>query len=149
MAQETATNNAVNKAYKGLMDIAKLDIMITSNYASTIISMIDFKNLNTNIDEVINRIFWKFTDELSKHIANDDIEFITYKSFCLNEPSDELINDCFNIVNNIITNKKSSNETTLYTLLDSLKEKHSQKEIEKSLDTIFDILLDYYSIIRK
>lgn len=97
----------------------------------------------------IYNVFLKFCNEISNKVTKNDIEFIDYKTFISNDPSEELIKDCFDIVNSKITNKKSSNETTLYSLLNSIREKHSKEEIGKSLDTIFDILLDYYSIIRK
>ena len=90
----------------------------------------------------------KISNEVKTKVKKDDVDFIEYKSFCFNNPSNELINDCFKIVNNFITNKKSSNKTTLIDSLNSLKNKYSEEELAKSLDTIFDILLDYYTIIR-
>ena len=77
------------------------------------------------------------------------MEFIIYKSFCFNNPSNELIKDCFKIVNTKILNKKSSNNTTLFESLKSLQDKYNEEENSKALNTIFDILLDYYSIVKR
>lgn len=55
----------------------------------------------------------KISNEVKTKVKKDDVDFIEYKPFCFNNPSNELINDCFKIVNNFITNKKSSNKTTL------------------------------------
>lgn len=139
----------VNDVYEYLVNIANLDIILAGNYVSAIISLNSVKNDIENIDTIIDRVFWKMILELSKHITEDDMSFIIYKSYCLNDPSEDLIKDCFKIVNNELINKKSSNETTIYDLLEKLKNKYDSTEIAKSLDTVFDILLDYYSIVRK
>ncbi len=144
MEKETIINEAVQKAYERITSIAELKAMISGDYFSLIISK---DNINY-ADDIINNVFWKLCEEISKKVTKDDIEFIMYKSFVDNDPSENLIKDCFNIVNNILINKKSSNNTTLFSLLDSLKDKYKQEEVNKSLDTVFDILLDYYTIIR-
>lgn len=139
----------VNDVYEYLVNIANLDIILAGNYVSAIISFNSVKNDIENIETIIDRVFWKMILELSKYITEDDMSFIIYKSYCLNDPSEDLIKDCFKIVNNELINKKSSNETTIYDLLEKLKNKYDSTEIAKSLDTVFDILLDYYSIVRK
>lgn len=149
MDKNAIIDEAVQKAYNNLKDIIELKAMVVGNYLGIIIPMSKFDELIEYADDILNKLFSKFCDEIADKVTDDDIEFINYKTFINNDPSEELINDCFKIVNNRITNKKSSNETTLYSLLNSIKEKHSKEEIGKSLDTIFDILLDYYSIIRK
>lgn len=149
MDKNTIIDEAVEKAYKNLTGIVDLNILIVGKYFNLIITENLFKEHPEYCDEIIDKLFWKFCSILSNKVTNDDIEFIMYKSFVNNDPSETMINDCFKIVNNILKSKKSSNDTTLYNLLDQLKANHNKNEIEKSLDTIFDILLDYYSIIRK
>lgn len=107
------------------------------------------KELISYSDEIVNLLFKKFCDDIANKISDDDMEFIIYKSFCFNNPSKKLMQDCFKIVNDNLQNKKSSNNTTLLESLNSLKPNHSEQELEKSLNTIFDILLNYYVIIKK
>jgi len=149
MDKKTIINEAVQTAYKNITSIVDLRLMIVGNYFSLMIPESTLKDNIEYADDIINEVFWKLCDELSPKVTKDDMEFIMYKSFVNNEPSDDLIKDCFSIVNNALTNKNSSNRTTIYELLNSLKDKYDKGEISKSLDTIFDILLDYYSIIKK
>ena len=145
MSRNQIIQNSINQAYYKLTNIAEIGAYMSGNYFDLIIN----KDNYDYADEIINQLFSKIINIIKFNISKDDIEFIEYKSFCFNDPSDELINDCLNIVNSFIKNKKSSNETTLFNSLNSLTNKYSNKEITKSLDTIFDILLDYYTIIRK
>lgn len=150
MDKNAIINEAVQQAYNNLKSIVDLKILgVIGNYFSLIIPESKFNSLKDYVDEIIDKTFWKFCNELSNKVTKDDIEFIMYKSFVNNNPSGELIEDCFKIINDILINKKSSNLTTLYSLLNPLKENYSKEEYEKSLDTIFDILLSYYSVIRK
>lgn len=148
MDKNTIINQAVDKAYNNIIDVVKLKANIYGGYFGLIIPKNDINVIGDYADEIINLVYKKICDEIATKITKDDIEFIMYKTFSMNNPSEELIDDCFKIVNGNISNKKSSTETTLYTLLNSIKDKYSKEEIGKSLDTIFDILLDYYSIIR-
>ncbi len=150
MDKNTIVNEAVQEAYSNLKSIVDLRIMsIVGDYFPFIIPESKLNDLQDYIDEIINGVFWKFCNELSNKVTQDDIEFIMYKSFIRNNPSEKLIKDCFNIVNNNITNKKSSNDTTLYSLLSPIESKYSKEEYKKTLTTIIDILLDYYSIVKK
>ena len=149
MNKETIINEVVQTAYKNVTSIVDLKLMIVGNYFSLMVPESILKDNIEYADDIINEVFWKLCDEISPKITKDDIEFVMFKSFVNNEPSENLIKDCFNIVNNILTNKNSRNKTTIYELLNSLKDKYDKGEINKSLDTIFDILLDYYSIIKK
>ena len=76
------------------------------------------KELAEYTDEIINNLYIRFCEYLAEKIDTNDMEFILYKSFCYNNPSKDLIEDCFKIVNDDIKKKQSSNETT--TLLKSL-----------------------------
>lgn len=145
MEKNTIINEAVQKAYKNITSIVDLRAMIVGDYFSLMVSQ---SNINY-ADDIINNVFWKLCDELSKKVTKDDMEFIMYKSFVNNDPSEKLIKDCFSIVNDTLSNKKSSNDTTIFSLLDVLKDKYNKEEVSKSLNTIFDILLDYYSIVNK
>ena len=149
MEKETIINEAVQTAYKNITSIVDLRLLIVGDYFSLMIPESILKNNMEYADEIINNVFWKLCDELSKKVTKDDMEFIMYKSFVNNDPSENLIKDCFNIVNDILSNKKSSNNTTIFSILDVLKDKYNKEEVSKSLNTIFDILLDYYSIIKK
>ena len=144
MSMNQIIQKSIDQAYYKLTNIAEIGAYISGNYFDLIINKDNFDFA----DEIINKLFEKIINVIKVSISKDDIEFVEYKSFCFNDPSNELINDCFKIVNNFITNKKSSNKTTLIDSLDSLKNKYSKEELAKSLDTILDILLDYYTIIR-
>lgn len=146
MEKETIINQVVQKAYINLTQIAKLQCYMAGGYFGVIISENQFKDLIDYTDEIINNLFKKFCNELSTKITVEDTEMIMYKSFCFLNPKEDLLKDCFDLVNNVILNKKSSNETTLLTLLKPLETKYSKKDLEQTLDIIFDILLDYYII---
>lgn len=146
MEKETIIKQVVQKAYINLTQIAKLQCYLSGGYFGAIIPEKQFKDLIDYTNEIINDLFWKFCEELSSKITIEDTEMIMYKSFCFLKPNDDLVEDCFNLVNNVILNKKSSNETTLLTLLKPLETKYSKKDLEQTLDIIFDILLDYYVI---
>ena len=148
MDNNSIVDKAVQEAYINLTSIVKLRITIIGDYFSLIIPESMLKEKENYVDEIVDKTFWKICDEISAKVTKDDMEFITYKSFVNNNPSEELIKDCFDIINNII-NKKSSQNTPLFSLLDSLKPKYKKEELNKSLNTIFDILLDYYEIIKK
>lgn len=149
MNKQTIINETVQTAYKNITSIIDLRLMVAGDYFSLMIPEKIIKEHIEYADEIVNNVFWKLCDEISKKVTSEDIEFIEYKSFVNNEPNKELVKDCFKIVNDILTNKNNDNETTLYSLLNDLKDKYDKKEVSKSLDTVFDILLDYYSIIRK
>lgn len=146
MEKETIINQVVQKAYINLTQIAKLQCYISGGYFGAIIPENQINEIIDYADEIINNLFKKFCDELSTKITTEDTEMIMYKSFCFLKPNEDLLKDCFNLVNNVIINKKSSNETTLLTLLKPLETKYSKKDLEQALDIIFDILLDYYTI---
>lgn len=113
MEKETIINEAVQTAYKNITSIVDLRLLIVDDYFSLMIPESILKNNIEYADEIINNVFWKLCDELSKKVTKDDMEFIMYKSFVNNDPSEKLIKDCFNIVNDILSNKKSSNNTTV------------------------------------
>lgn len=148
MDKKAIINQAVNEAYKNLTSIAELNVNAIGGYFGLIIPKRKIKELISYSDEIVNLLFKKFCDNIANKITDDDMEFIIYRLFCFNDPSKELMQDCFKIVNDNLQNKKSSNNTTLLESLNSLKPNHSEQELEKSLNTIFDILLDYYLIIK-
>ena len=113
MEKETIINEAVQTAYKNITSIVDLRLLIVDDYFSLMIPESILKNNIEYADEIINTVLWKLCDELSKKVTKDDMEFIMYKSFVNNDPSEKLIKDCFNIVNDILSNKKSSNNTTV------------------------------------
>lgn len=149
MDKDDIIKKAVNKAYYNLTGIANLKGNVVGGYFGLIIPENDLEELINYADEIINQTFFELCNEIATKVTKDDMDFIMYKSFSFNNPSKNLIDDCFKIVNDIITNKKSSNDTTLQSLLKTLIPNYNKEEIEKSLDTIFDILLDYYTIIKK
>lgn len=149
MTKQEIINEAVQTAYTNITSIVDLDLIIVGNYVSYMIPQSIFKNNPDYINEIINNVFWKLMNEIKSKVTKDDIEFIEFKKFLIKNPSDELIKDCFNIINTNLENKKSSDEQSLFSLLKPIETNYPKEEIEKSLDTIFDILLDYYSIIRK
>lgn len=149
MTKQEIINEAVQTAYTNITSIVDLDLIIVGNCVSYIIPQSILKNNSDYIDEIINNVFWKLINEIKSNVTKDDMEFIEFKEFFSKNPSNNLIKDCFNIVNTNLENKKSSDEQSLFSLLKSIETNHPKEEIEKSLDTIFDILLDYYSIIRK
>ena len=149
MDKKAIINQVVNEAYKNLTSIAELNANAIGGYFGLIIPEKKIRELISYYDDIVNLLFKKFCNNIANKITDDDMEFIIYKSFCFNDPSSELVQDCFKIVNDNLQNKKSSNNTTLLESLNSLKLNHSEPELEKSLNTIFDILLDYYVIIKK
>lgn len=130
MNKDLLIQNSVDNAYYKLTSITEIGTYISGGYYNLIINK---ENLNF-YDKIINQLFEKITNVIKFSISRDDVDSIEYKSFCFNNPSNELINDCFKIVNNFITNKKSSNKTTLIDSLNSLKNKYSEEELAKSLD---------------
>lgn len=149
MDKDVIIKEAVDKAYYRLTSIIEFKASIMGGYLSLIIPSQEIDKLSCFTDEIANQLFLKLCEEIKKTITSDDIEFIMYKSFSFNNPSKDLIEDCFIYINAILSNKKSSNETTLYTILELLRKKYDTKELEKAFDTIFDILLDYHAIIKK
>lgn len=149
MDKKAIINQVVNEAYKNLTSIAELNANAIGGYFGLIIPEKKIRELISYSDDIVNLLFKKFCNNIANKITDDDMEFIIYKSFCFNDPSSELVQDCFKIVNDNLQNKKNSNNTTLLESLNSLKLNHSEPELEKSLNTIFDILLDYYVIIKK
>lgn len=150
MDKDTIVNQVVNKAYYNLIGIVDVRATAIGGYFGMIIPESQFKGLANYCDEIINNLYKRLCNYLSNKITNDDMESITYKSFCCNDPKKELIKDCFEIVNSDIEHKQNSNKTsTLLESLTSLQSKYNEKDVSKSLDTIFDIILDYYSIIKK
>ena len=147
MDNKAIIDEVVENAYKNITAIADYNLLVSGKYIDLILTG-DIKTYANYLDEIVNKLFWKFCDVLSNKITDDDIEFVMYKTFVNNKPSKELVEDCFKIVNDCIKKKNSSENTTIYSLLTPLKEKYSKEEIEKGIDTIFDIILSYYSIKR-
>lgn len=148
MENNTIINQVVNQAYSDLTGLVDLKATAFGGYFGMIIHESKIEELAQYVDEIINNLYIKFCNVLSGSVTGDDMEFIIYKSFCYNKPSETLIEDCFKIVNNDIKKQSSEKKSTLLESLNSLKSKYSEEDISKALDTIFDILLDYYSIIR-
>lgn len=150
MDKETIINQVVNQAYSDLTGLVDFRVAgIIGGYFEMIIHESKLEELIPYADDIINTLYDKFCVNLSKSIKDDDVEFTMYKSFCYNKPNEDLIDDCFKIVNIDIKNKQSDKEsTTLLKSLSSLQTKYSEEDMEKSLNTIFDILLDYYSIVK-
>lgn len=148
MEQNTIINQVVTQAYNDLTGLVDLKITALGGYFGMIIHESKIEELAQYVDEIINSLYIKFCDVLSESITDDDMEFIIYKSFCYNKPNENLIEDCFKIVNNDIKKQSNKEKLTLLESLNSLKAKYSEEDISKALDTIFDILLDYYSIIK-
>lgn len=150
MDKNTIINQVVNEAYKNLTSLVEIRATAFGGLFGMIIPERKIKELAEYTDEIINNLYIRFCEYLAEKIDTNDMEFILYKSFCYNNPSKDLIEDCFKIVNDNIKKKQSSNETTtLLKSLNSLRSKYNEEDITKALDTIFDILLDYYSIIKK
>lgn len=150
MDKNTIINQVVENAYENLTSLVKYNINANGGYFGMIINKQNFDSIIDYINDITNSLYIKFCDNIYNNISDDDIEFIMYKSFCFNNPSEQLINDCFDIVNNDIKAKKSRKQTTPLTeSLESLRGNYNEDEIHKTFDTIFDILLDYYSIIQK
>ena len=150
MDKKTIINQVVNQAYSDLTGLVDFRVAgIIGGYFEMIIHESKLEELIPYADDIINTLYDKFCVNLSKNITDDDMEFTMYKSFCYNKPNEDLIDDCFKIVNIDIKNKQSDKEsTTLLKSLSSLQTKYSEEDMEKSLNTIFDILLDYYSIVK-
>ncbi len=150
MDKKTIINQVVNQAYSDLTGLVDFRVAgIIGGYFEMIIHESKLEELIPYADDIINTLYDKFCVNLSKSIKDDDVEFTMYKSFCYNKPNEDLIDDCFKIVNIDIKNKQSDKEsTTLLKSLSSLQTKYSEEDMEKSLNTIFDILLDYYSIVK-
>lgn len=150
MDKNTIINQVVNQAYNDLTGLVDFKVSsIIGGYFEMIIHESKLEVLTPYVDDIINTLYDKFCVNLSKSIKDEDMEFIMYKSFCNNKPNEDLIDDCFKIVNNNIKNKQSDKKsTTLLKSLSSLQTKYSEEDMEKSLNTIFDILLDYYSIVK-
>lgn len=150
MDKDTIINQVVNEAYNNLTDLVNLRISAVGGFFGMIIPENRLKELAIYADEIINKLYIKFCNNLRGKIDIDSMNVEFYKSFCYNTPSKNLINDCLEIVNNDIKNKQSSPETTtLLNSLNSLKPKYSEDDISKSLNTIFDILLNYYNNTKK
>lgn len=150
MDKEAIISQVVKQAYNDLTGLVDFRVAgIIGGYFEMIIHESKLEELIPYADDIINTLYDKFCVNLSKSIKDDDVEFTMYKSFCYNKPNEDLIDDCFKIVNIDIKNKQSDKEsTTLLKSLSSLQTKYSEEDMEKSLNTIFDILLDYYSIVK-
>lgn len=150
MDKDTIINQVVNEAYNNLTDLVNLRISAHGGIIGMIIPESKLMELAIYADEIINKLYIKFCNNLHGKIDIDSMNVELYKSFCCNTPSKELINDCLEIVNKDIKKKQSSSETTtLLNSLNSLKPKYSEDDISKSLNTIFDILLNYYDNTKK
>lgn len=146
MEKETIIGQVVEKAYIDLIDISKYKINLIGGYFEIILFRNDIKEIGQYIDEIMNNLVIKFCDTISKRITENDIINFKYKSYCCNQPSKELLDECLKFVNNNITNKKDSKGATLTNFFDSLLPKFTKNELENTIDTVFDILLNYYSI---
>lgn len=120
MNKQNIINEAVQTAYTRVKSIIDLRLIVSSSYTSYMIPYPINEEHPEYIVDIINDVFWKLLNEIKSKVTDDDIEFIEFKSFLSNNPSKELINDCFDIVNAILKDKKSSNETPLSLLLDPL-----------------------------
>lgn len=109
MNKDLIIQKSVDEAYYKITSIATIKAYISGGYSDLIINK---DNINY-VDKIISELLKEISNEVKTKVKKDDVDFIEYKSFCFNNPSNELINDCFKIVNNFITNKKSSNKTTL------------------------------------
>jgi len=138
---------AAEKAYHNLVSIVELNLGIVGGYFNLIIKE-NFED-EKMCEEIINQVFFRLCDEISLKINEEELTLTSYKSYSYNSPSEDLINDCFKIVNDFLKNKKSRSETTLIHILHSLSKDYSKEEKEKVFDTIFDILLNYYKNINK
>ena len=147
MGEENLINQTIENAYNNLKNIAELNIFVSNGYFGLIIPENKYYKLSPYVDKIINIVFEKICNDIRdklKNINTSELRFIEYKSFSSNNPSENLINDCYKIIDNFIQNKKDSDETNLLEYLNSLKGKHELEDINKSLDTIFDILLNCY-----
>lgn len=115
MNKDLNIQKLIDQTYYKLINISEIEAYISGGYIDLIIN----KDNSIYADEIINKLFEKITNTIKVSISRNDIEFIKYKSFCFNNPSDEIIKDCFDIVNSFIENKKSSNETNLLNSINS------------------------------
>lgn len=106
MDKKAIINQVVNEAYKNLTSIAELNANAIGGYFGLIIPEKKIRELISYSDDIVNLLFKKFCNNIANKITDDDMEFIIYKSFCFNDPSSELVQDCFKIVNDNLQNKK-------------------------------------------
>lgn len=147
MEKDTIINQVVETAYIDIIDISKYNFNLIGGYFEIILYKNDIKQIGQYIDEIMDKLVFKFCDEISKKISINDINNFQYVSYCSNRPSEELIDECLKFVNTNIQNKKDSKTTALNIFFNSLQNKFTENELEQTIDTIFDILLNYYSII--
>ena len=139
MNKEQIINEAVTKAYNNLVAITEVKATFTSTYIETIASFLP-KESYEYLDEIIDKLFWKFCKD-KKNFKNEPYIY-NYRTFCLNEPNEEVLIECLALVRDCIQNK--NNEKTLFSLLKPLREKYPSSMNTNVVDTIFDILLNYY-----
>ena len=100
MDKKTIINQVVNQAYSDLTGLVDFRVAgIIGGYFEMIIHESKLEELIPYADDIINTLYDKFCVNLSKSIKDDDVEFTMYKSFCYNKPNEDLIDDCFKIVN--------------------------------------------------
>ncbi len=149
MNKETTLTTVVQNAYDNLTGIAEVGAFVVGSYLDIIIPKDHENHKSEEIDEIINLLFWKFCDELQSKALKRNMDPVTYQSFCFNEPRQELIDDCFRIVNYALSDENThTRSTTFYSLLDSLTVNYDHEDLEQVLNTIFDILLDYYIAVK-
>lgn len=136
MNKEQIINNAVTKTFTNLVAITEVKASFTSGYIETIAGFLS-KESYEYLDDIIDKLFWKFCQD-KKNFKNEPYIF-NYRTFCFNEPAQELLIDCLVLVRDCVKNK--NNEKTLFSLLEPLREKYPSSNV---VDTVFDILLNYY-----
>ena len=139
MNKEKIINDAVMQAYNNLVAITEVRASFTSGYIETIAGFLP-KESYEYLDEIINKLFWKFCQD--KDNFKNEPNIFNYQTFCLNAPNEEVLIECLALVRNCIQNK--NNEKTLFSLLEPLKEKYPPSMHTNVVDTVFDILLNYY-----
>lgn len=149
MNKETILTTVVQNAYDNLIGIAEVGAFVVGNYLDIIIPKDPLEQEHEDLDRIIDLLFWKFCDEIKHNLSKEKMIPIVYQSFCFNEPRQELIDDCFKVVNEALFHEENGHHTTFYSLLNSLSLNHKQEDLEQTLNTIFDILLDYYIAIKK
>lgn len=130
------TNNAIQNAYKKLIQITELNANILGGYFPIIIPKKEYSKLAPYIDNIINGLFKKFCSELSNKNSAISINNICFYSTI--NPNKQLTDDCFKI---IIKQIKNESDEILFDSLSKLTFKYSEEDLQYSLDIIFDILL--------
>lgn len=137
MNKQKIIDEAVLKAYDNLVTIANLKANLSAGYIESLASFLP-KESYQYLDEIIDKLFWKFCLEIN---TSKKLDISNFHSLCFNIVENEVFNDCLKVIEDCLANK--NNEKNLFSLLNPLKEKYPSTNI---MDTIFDILIDYYII---